>query len=153
MQRLDRRVEIAMFDPQHFEALDHLGIVHVLRPSVQAGIGSVKRGPDRPVAGGIGFAANPSHGACKIGSMCLDDNCGGPAALSRNRCGEGRRSLWGRTEGKLPMEQSHLSALQVKHAGLERRIDDEQGRPMPDHAAIQAIKKRKLRIKEELQHS
>ncbi len=50
------------------------------------------------------------------------------------------------------MEQSHVSALQVKHAGLERRIDDEQGRPMPDHAAIQALKKRKLRIKEELQH-
>ena len=50
------------------------------------------------------------------------------------------------------MEQSHFSALQLKHAGLERQIVQEQSRPMPDHAAIQALKKRKLRIKEELEH-
>ena len=50
------------------------------------------------------------------------------------------------------MEQSHASALQIKHAGLERRISEEQGRPMPDLAMIQTLKKRKLRIKEELEH-
>ena len=50
------------------------------------------------------------------------------------------------------MEQSHFSALQLKHAGLERRIDEEQSRPMPDYAAIQTLKRRKLRIKEELEH-
>ncbi len=48
------------------------------------------------------------------------------------------------------MEQSHVSALQLKHAGLERQIIDEQSRPLPDLATIQALKKRKLRIKEEL---
>ena len=50
------------------------------------------------------------------------------------------------------MEQSHVSALQLKHAGLERKLADESSRPMPDLLAIQLLKKRKLRIKEELSH-
>ena len=50
------------------------------------------------------------------------------------------------------MEQSHVSALQLKHAGLERQIQEELSRPMPDLAMIQTLKKRKLRIKEELEH-
>ncbi len=51
------------------------------------------------------------------------------------------------------METSHVSALQLKHAGLERQIQDEMSRPLPDRAAIQQLKRRKLRIKEELAHS
>ena len=50
------------------------------------------------------------------------------------------------------METSHVSALQLKHAGLERQIQDELNRPMPDLAMIQQLKRRKLRIKEELAH-
>ncbi len=50
------------------------------------------------------------------------------------------------------MDASHVSTLQLKHAGLERRIEEEMNRPMPDTAAIQALKKRKLRIKEQLEH-
>lgn len=50
------------------------------------------------------------------------------------------------------MEQSHVSALQLKHAGLERQIEEELSRPMPDDAMLQLLKKRKLRIKEELAH-
>lgn len=50
------------------------------------------------------------------------------------------------------MEASHANALQLKHAGLERQIADEQGRPMPDLVTIRLLKKRKLRIKEELAH-
>ncbi len=50
------------------------------------------------------------------------------------------------------MEQSHFSALQLKHAGLEAKLDAELSRPMPDSAAVQSLKKRKLRIKEELSH-
>ena len=50
------------------------------------------------------------------------------------------------------MEQSHVSALQLKHAGIERQIQQELSRPMPDLAAVQLLKKRKLRIKEELEH-
>lgn len=50
------------------------------------------------------------------------------------------------------MEQSHVSALQLKHTGLERQIESELSRPLPDHAFVQSLKKRKLRIKEELTH-
>lgn len=48
------------------------------------------------------------------------------------------------------METSHVSALQSKHEGLEQRLKDELRRPAPDAAKIQAIKKQKLRIKEEI---
>ena len=48
------------------------------------------------------------------------------------------------------MDNSHVSALQVKHAGIERQIHEELGRPVPDAVVIQALKKRKLRIKEEM---
>jgi hypothetical protein len=51
------------------------------------------------------------------------------------------------------MESSHVSALQLKHTGLEKQLQQEMSRPIPDSAAIQALKKRKLRIKEELTHS
>jgi hypothetical protein len=48
------------------------------------------------------------------------------------------------------MDTSHVSTLQMKHAGLEKQIQDELSRPMPDNAVVQELKKRKLRIKEEL---
>jgi hypothetical protein len=48
------------------------------------------------------------------------------------------------------METSHVTALQQKHAGIEQQIHDELTRPMPNDAAIQALKKKKLRIKEEI---
>jgi hypothetical protein len=50
------------------------------------------------------------------------------------------------------METSHVSALQLKHAGIERRLQEEMGRPLPDIAVVQTLKKRKLRIKEEIAH-
>jgi Uncharacterized small protein len=48
------------------------------------------------------------------------------------------------------MDSSHVSALQLKHAGIERQIHQELSRPMPDASLVQALKKRKLRIKEEI---
>ena len=48
---------------------------------------------------------------------------------------------------------SHVDALQTKHAGLEARLRDEMARPIPDAAAVQSIKRQKLKIKEELQRS
>lgn len=48
--------------------------------------------------------------------------------------------------------ETHVSALQFKHAGLEKQIQQEMNRPMPDIALIQDLKKKKLRIKEELSH-
>ena len=50
------------------------------------------------------------------------------------------------------MDTSHVSSLQLKHAGLERKIEEELSRPLPDIATIQELKKRKLRIKEQLEH-
>ena len=50
------------------------------------------------------------------------------------------------------MDTSHVSTLQLKHAGLERQIQDELSRPMPDNSVVQSLKKRKLRIKEALEH-
>jgi hypothetical protein len=51
------------------------------------------------------------------------------------------------------METSHVAALQAKHEGLERRIRDELNRPAPDESMVQVLKKRKLRIKEEISQS
>jgi hypothetical protein len=48
------------------------------------------------------------------------------------------------------MESSHIAALQSKHEGLERRIREELGRPSPDETIVQSLKKKKLRIKEEI---
>ena len=48
------------------------------------------------------------------------------------------------------MEMSHISALESKHAGLERRITQERARPLPNEALIKELKRQKLRIKEEL---
>jgi hypothetical protein len=48
------------------------------------------------------------------------------------------------------MDTSHVSALQLKHAGIERKIQQEMIRPLPDNVVIQTLKKQKLRIKEEL---
>ena len=48
------------------------------------------------------------------------------------------------------MESSHVAALQAKHEGLERRLQEEMARPAPDSSMIQTIKKQKLRLKEAL---
>lgn len=48
------------------------------------------------------------------------------------------------------MDRSHLSALELKHAGIERQIHQELSRPLPDDALVQDLKKRKLRLKEEM---
>ena len=50
------------------------------------------------------------------------------------------------------MDTSHSTSLQLKHAGLERRIEEEMSRPLPDNAMLQELKKQKLRIKEQLGH-
>ncbi|WP_333838218.1 YdcH family protein [Novosphingobium sp.] len=48
------------------------------------------------------------------------------------------------------METTHITALQTKHAGLERRISEEMARPVPDMAVLSQLKRHKLRIKEAL---
>jgi len=46
-----------------------------------------------------------------------------------------------------------MNALQSKHAGLDARLRDEMARPAPDAGAIQAIKRQKLKLKEEIARS
>lgn len=46
------------------------------------------------------------------------------------------------------MQQSHMSALELKHAGLDARIAEESHRPRPDMATLSRLKKEKLKIKE-----
>lgn len=44
----------------------------------------------------------------------------------------------------------HLELLKMKHADLEAKIADEEGRPHPDDEIIHELKKQKLRIKDQL---
>lgn len=46
--------------------------------------------------------------------------------------------------------QDHIEALREKHASLERAIDEEIHRPLPNQDAITDLKRQKLRIKDEL---
>ncbi len=46
------------------------------------------------------------------------------------------------------MQNSHISALQTKHADLDARINEENTRPHPDDATLARVKKEKLRDKE-----
>jgi hypothetical protein len=45
---------------------------------------------------------------------------------------------------------AHVDSLKSKHADLDAKIADEERRPLPDEAALHALKKLKLRIKDEL---
>jgi len=46
------------------------------------------------------------------------------------------------------MVDTHLSALEAKHAGLETKIADEMRRPSPDTGLVATLKRQKLKIKE-----
>jgi len=48
------------------------------------------------------------------------------------------------------MQSSHATALQAKHADLEKAIHLELNRPAPDDAMLSDLKRRKLKIKQEL---
>jgi hypothetical protein len=47
-------------------------------------------------------------------------------------------------------EPDRIVALKEQHAELEREIDEENARPMPNHDAIADLKRQKLKIKDEL---
>lgn len=46
------------------------------------------------------------------------------------------------------MQKAHMSALELKHAGLDARICQENQRPYPDMATLARLKKEKLKVKE-----
>ena len=46
--------------------------------------------------------------------------------------------------------ETHVQALNAKHAEIEKVITVEEHRPNPDTMRIQQLKRKKLRLKEEL---
>lgn len=48
------------------------------------------------------------------------------------------------------VNNSHMSALRIKHAELEEKLEREESRPLPDTSLIHALKKRKLHLKDTL---
>lgn len=48
------------------------------------------------------------------------------------------------------MQSSHQTALETKHAVLDKRIAQETQRPLPDAMLVAELKKQKLRVKEEI---
>jgi hypothetical protein len=46
------------------------------------------------------------------------------------------------------MQNAHMSALELKHAGLAARIEEENQRPHPDSVTLARLKKEKLKVKE-----
>ncbi|MCB1884535.1 MAG: DUF465 domain-containing protein [Geminicoccaceae bacterium] len=47
--------------------------------------------------------------------------------------------------------QEHVESLRAKHVRLERLIDEEMHRPLPDQSRVTEMKREKLRLKEELE--
>ncbi|KPH60256.1 hypothetical protein ADT71_20885 [Novosphingobium sp. ST904] len=89
-------------------------------------------------------------GLRKMGRMWFHPFCAASMMPSRQQWSPARIRPTPRKRGEPSMDSSHVSALQLKHAGIERQIHDELSRPMPDAVMIQALKKRKLKLKEEL---
>jgi len=48
------------------------------------------------------------------------------------------------------VNSSHLSALKQKHTDLDNRLEQEEGRPMPDELVLHDLKKQKLALKDEM---
>jgi len=46
--------------------------------------------------------------------------------------------------------ESRVESLRQRHRDLERAIEEENQRPMPDSAALSDLKRQKLRIKDEI---
>ena len=48
------------------------------------------------------------------------------------------------------MSRSHLSTLKSRHADLDAKLANEERRPAPDTGLVALLKKRKLKLKEEM---
>ena len=46
------------------------------------------------------------------------------------------------------MNTNHMSALRIKHADLQNKLEREETRPMPDSELILSLKKQKLHLKD-----
>ena len=48
------------------------------------------------------------------------------------------------------MNNNHISALRIKHAELDEKLEREERRTLPDTSLIQSLKKQKLQLKDQL---
>ncbi len=46
------------------------------------------------------------------------------------------------------MNNSHMSALRIKHQELEAKLEREENRPLPDSRLVLNLKKQKLHLKD-----
>ena len=47
-------------------------------------------------------------------------------------------------------QEDRIETLKEKHAALERALDEENKRPLPNQDAVHDLKRQKLRIKDEI---
>jgi hypothetical protein len=49
---------------------------------------------------------------------------------------------------EIAVNKGHMSAMQLKHAELEEKLEIENARPFPDDDLIHRLKKQKLHLKD-----
>lgn len=47
-------------------------------------------------------------------------------------------------------QDARLETLREKHEQLDHKIEKEENRPLPDYAEVHTLKRRKLKLKDEL---
>lgn len=50
-------------------------------------------------------------------------------------------------------QDARLEALRTKHAEIENLLVEEEGRPLPDFNIVHELKRKKLKIKDELRRT
>jgi hypothetical protein len=50
-------------------------------------------------------------------------------------------------------EEYRAEVLTKRHAELDRQLEDEQARPMPDSDLIAGLKRQKLALKDQIKHA
>ncbi len=53
-------------------------------------------------------------------------------------------------QGKEEMMHNHLKALYARHGVIDAKIIGEQNRPLPDDMRLRALKKMKLRLRDQI---
>lgn len=48
------------------------------------------------------------------------------------------------------MENNHIQSLKAKKEALEKAIEEEMARPLPDEIVLANLKRQKLKLKEEI---
>lgn len=125
-QRRNRVVQIAVLDPQQSQPLLKVRFVHrlLLSPAIPA-LATVRQRFSHVVP------KIPSDMATFARSCVLLIS---PTAKQEDAT----------------MQSAHLTALEAKHATLDRQISAETHRPAPDQSLLSSLKKRKLQVKQEI---